>query len=121
MSDEAIPLDLFQAISYLEVEIASPPCGRRSNDKLGEDLRPRVLANRSLANSVRRWLRTQIHTDFHRSSSRVRIPMKSTTCSGHAVHLSERSDASEIIIHQVVGMGKGELILRRDSPLRTNR
>ena len=26
-------------------------------------------------------------------------PMKSTTCSGHAVHLSERSDASRIIIH----------------------
>jgi len=51
----------------------------------------------------------------------LRIPMKSTTCSGHAVHLSERSDASEIIVHQVVGMGKGELILRRDSPLRTNR
>jgi len=47
--------------------------------------------------------------------------MKSTMCSGHAVHLSERSDASVIIIHQVVGMGKGELILRRDSPLRANR
>jgi hypothetical protein len=28
----------------------------------------------------------------------LRIPMKSSTCSGHAVHLSERSDASVIII-----------------------
>jgi len=47
--------------------------------------------------------------------------MKTSPSSGHAVHLSERSDASKIIIHQVVGMRKGELILRRDSPLRTNR
>jgi hypothetical protein len=50
----------------------------------------------------------------------LRIPKKSTTCSGHAVHLSERSDAGEIIIHQLVGMDKGESVLRRDSPLRTN-
>ena len=41
--------------------------------------------------------------------------MKSSTCPGHAVHLSERSDTSEIIIPQVVGMGKGELSLRCDS------
>ena len=47
--------------------------------------------------------------------------MKSSTSSSHAVHLSERGDASVIIIHQVVGMGKGESILRRDSPLRANR
>jgi hypothetical protein len=51
----------------------------------------------------------------------MRIPMKSSTCSGHAVHSSERSDASKIIILQVVGMGKGESVLRRDSPLRASR
>jgi hypothetical protein len=51
----------------------------------------------------------------------LRIPMKSSMCSGHAVHLSERSDASKIIIPQVVGMGKGESVLRRDSPLRASR
>jgi hypothetical protein len=44
--------------------------------------------------------------------------MKSSTCSGHAVHLSERSDAGKIIIPQVVGMGKGESVLRGDSTLR---
>jgi hypothetical protein len=48
-------------------------------------------------------------------------PMNSSTCSGHAVHLSERSDASRIIILQVVGMGKGESDLRRDSPFRASR
>ena len=51
----------------------------------------------------------------------MRGPMKSSTCSGHAVHPSERSDASGIIIPQVVGMGKGEPVLRRDSPLRVSR
>jgi len=51
----------------------------------------------------------------------LRRPMKSSTCSGHAVHSSERSDASKIIILQVVGMGKGDSILRRDSPFRVSR
>jgi hypothetical protein len=51
----------------------------------------------------------------------LRIPMKSSTSSGHAVHQSERSDASMNIIDQVVGMDKGELALRRDSPLRSSR
>ena len=46
--------------------------------------------------------------------------MKSSTCSDHAVHSSERSDASKIIILQVVGMGKGDSVLRRDSPLRVS-
>ncbi|HSR29702.1 MAG TPA: DUF4386 domain-containing protein [Anaerolineae bacterium] len=46
----------------------------------------------------------------------VRRPMNSSTCSDHAVHPSERSDASKIIVHQLVGMGKGESVLRRDSP-----
>jgi len=34
--------------------------------------------------------------------------MKSSTCSDHAVQSSELSDASGIIVPQVVGMGKGE-------------
>jgi hypothetical protein len=49
------------------------------------------------------------------------IPMKPSTSSDHAVHPSERSDASTIIILQVVGMDKGESVLRRDSPLRASR
>jgi len=47
---------------------------------------------------------------------KLRRPMKSSTCSDHAVHPSERSDASKIIVHQLVGMGKGESVLLRDSP-----
>lgn len=42
--------------------------------------------------------------------------MNSSTCSDQAVHPSERSDASKIIVHQLVGMSKGESVLRRDSP-----
>jgi hypothetical protein len=56
-----------------------------------------------------------------REFDHMRGPMKSSTCSDHAVHSSERSDASEIIVHQVVGMGKGEPVLRRDSPLSVSR
>jgi inorganic pyrophosphatase len=41
----------------------------------------------------------------------VRIPMKSTTCSSHAVHLSERSDASEIIIPSSGRHGQGRIDL----------
>jgi hypothetical protein len=51
----------------------------------------------------------------------VRRPMNSSTCSDHAVHSSERSDASKIIVHQLVGMDKGESVLRRDSPLSSSR
>lgn len=51
----------------------------------------------------------------------IRNPMKSSTCSGHVVHPSERSDASMIIVPQVVGMGKGVSVLRRESPLRVSR
>jgi hypothetical protein len=51
----------------------------------------------------------------------LRSPVKSSTCSGHAVHSSERSDASEIIVRQLVGMGKGESDLRRESPVRASR
>jgi DNA-binding IclR family transcriptional regulator len=47
--------------------------------------------------------------------------MKSSTDSGHAVHLSERSDVGMIIVHQVVGMAKADSALRRDSPLRVSR
>jgi hypothetical protein len=50
----------------------------------------------------------------------LRGPMKSSTCSDHAVHSSERSDASKIIVHQVAGMGKGESVLRRDSLFSTS-
>jgi PncC family amidohydrolase len=46
----------------------------------------------------------------------LRGPMNSSTCSDHAVHPSERSDASKMIVHQLVGMGKGESVFRRDSP-----
>lgn len=52
---------------------------------------------------------------------KVRNPMKSSTCSGHGVHPWERSDASMMIVPQVVGMGKGESDLRRESPLRVSR
>ena len=51
----------------------------------------------------------------------VRIPVKPSTCSGDVVHLSERSDASTGILPQVVGMGNGESVLRRDSPSRLSR
>jgi hypothetical protein len=51
----------------------------------------------------------------------LRGPMKSSTRSDHAVHSSERSDASEIIVRQLVGMGKGESDLRRESPVRASR
>jgi hypothetical protein len=51
----------------------------------------------------------------------LRIPMKSSTGSGHAVHLAERSDDGLIIVHQVVGMAKADSALRRDSPLRVSR
>jgi hypothetical protein len=51
----------------------------------------------------------------------LRRPTKSSTSSGHAVHPSERSDASTIIVHQVVGMHKAESVLRRDSPVRVSR
>jgi hypothetical protein len=51
----------------------------------------------------------------------VRIPMKSSTDSGHGVHLSERSDDGMIIVPQVVGMAKAASTLRRDSPLRVSR
>lgn len=54
-------------------------------------------------------------------SGLLRRPMKPSTCSDHAVHSSERSDASKIIVHQVVGMDKGDSVLRRDSPLRVSR
>jgi hypothetical protein len=40
---------------------------------------------------------------------KMRIPMKTTTCSGHAVHLSERSDASEIIIPSSGRHGQGRI------------
>jgi hypothetical protein len=39
----------------------------------------------------------------------VRRPMKSSTSSGHAVHLSERSDASEIIIPSSGRHGQGRI------------
>ena len=39
----------------------------------------------------------------------LRIPMKSSTSSGHAVHLSERSDASEIIIPSSGRHGQGRI------------
>ena len=51
----------------------------------------------------------------------LRIPVKPSTCSGDVVHLSERSDASTGILPQVVGMGNGESVLRRDSPSRLSR
>jgi hypothetical protein len=41
----------------------------------------------------------------------VRIPMKSSTSSGHAVHLSERSDASMIIIPSSGRHGQGRIDL----------
>jgi DNA-binding IclR family transcriptional regulator len=47
--------------------------------------------------------------------------MKSSMNSGHVVHLSERSDDGMIIVHQVVGMAKAALTLRRDSPLSVSR
>jgi uncharacterized protein (TIGR04141 family) len=51
----------------------------------------------------------------------VRIPMKSSTDSGDAVHSSERSDDGMIIVYQVVDMAKAASTLRRDSPLRVSR
>jgi hypothetical protein len=41
--------------------------------------------------------------------AKVRRPMKSSTSSGHAVHLSERSDASEIIIPSSGRHGQGRI------------
>jgi hypothetical protein len=51
----------------------------------------------------------------------LRIPMKSSTDSGDAVHSSERSDDGMIIVYQVVDMAKAASTLRRDSPLRVSR
>jgi hypothetical protein len=67
------------------------------------------------------WVALSALVIFLLFSALVRRPMNSSTCSDHAVHPSERSDASKIIVHQLVGMGKGESVLRRDSPSSSSR
>jgi prevent-host-death family protein len=51
----------------------------------------------------------------------MRIPMKSSTCSDHAVHCRSEATPASTLYSQVVDMGKGESTFRRDSPCRLSR
>jgi len=53
--------------------------------------------------------------------AKVRIPMKSSTCSDHAVHCRSEATPASTLYPQVVDMGKGESTFRRDSPCRLSR
>jgi len=54
-------------------------------------------------------------------AGKVRIPMKSSTCSDHAVHCRSEATPASTLYSQVVDMGKGESTFRRDSPCRLSR